>query len=178
MTPNRRPPAATIRVAAWILLATMAAAVQPASAQHDAAGQDMTVHLYFGHRDSPFLASEQRVVAQPKDASALARRILAMLIEGPREPLQRTLPSETVLRALYLTDSGTAYVDFGPELAAAHPGGIGRELLTVYSVVNSLVLNVDRIERVHLLIGGAEAQTLAGHVDLTQPFNANLLLVR
>ena len=39
---------------------------------------------------------------------------------------------------------GTAYLDFSEDLAAAIGGGSMRELLTVYSIVDSVVLNVRR----------------------------------
>jgi hypothetical protein len=59
-----------------------------------------------------------------------------------------------------------------------HPGGIKLELITIYSIVNSLILNIPAIDAVKILIGGREALTLAGHVDLRFPFKANMLLIR
>jgi len=35
-----------------------------------------------------------------------------------------------------------------------HPGGCKSELMTIYSIVNSLILNVSEIEAVKILIGG------------------------
>ena len=51
-------------------------------------------------------------------------------------------------------------------------------MLTIYSIVNTLVLNMEEIRWVKLLIGGQEAATLAGHVDLSHLFNADMLWVR
>jgi hypothetical protein len=48
----------------------------------------------------------------------------------------------------------------------------------VYSIVNSLILNVTDIEAVKILIEGQESITLAGHIDLQQPLKANMLLIR
>jgi hypothetical protein len=50
--------------------------------------------------------------------------------------------------------------------------------LTIYSLVNTLVLNLPEIDRIKILINGREATTLGGHVDLQFPFNANMLLIR
>ena len=72
---------------------------------------------------------------------------------------------------------GVAYVDLEPA-AQGYPGGARSELLAVFSIVNSLVLNVPQIERVRLLVRGAEQDTLAGHVALPEPLAADMLLVR
>ncbi|MEM8994950.1 MAG: GerMN domain-containing protein [Acidobacteriota bacterium] len=57
------------------------------------------------------------------------------------------------------------------ELLAARMSRMGskQELLTVYSVVNTVVLGSDAVERVVVLIDGKQPSTLAGHVDLTRP---------
>ncbi|MEO1366346.1 MAG: GerMN domain-containing protein [Acidobacteriota bacterium] len=47
--------------------------------------------------------------------------------------------------------------------------GSKQELLTVYSVVNTVTLGSDAVERVVMLIDGKQPSTLAGHVDLTRP---------
>ena len=52
------------------------------------------------------------------------------------------------------------------------------ELLTIYSIVNSLILNVPNIKAVKILINGNEAKTLAGHIDLQTAIKANMLLIR
>jgi hypothetical protein len=50
--------------------------------------------------------------------------------------------------------------------------------MTVYSLVNSIVLNLETVEAVKILIDGQEETTLAGHIDLRNPFTANMLLIR
>jgi hypothetical protein len=52
------------------------------------------------------------------------------------------------------------------------------EQLTLFSVVNSLILNVPEIDRVKILIDGAEVQTLTGHLPLEFPLTADMLLTR
>jgi germination protein M len=52
---------------------------------------------------------------------------------------------------------------------AGHPGGSEAELMTVYSVVNSLTASFPAVKRVQILVEDKPAQTLAGHIDLTRP---------
>jgi hypothetical protein len=77
-----------------------------------------------------------------------------------------------------LTADGVAYVDLTPAVSADHPGGVRTELMTVYSIVNTLALNVSAVDRVKILVGGKEADTLAGHIDIRHPLQADMLLVR
>mgnify|MGYP003565306139 CR=1 FL=1 len=104
--------------------------------------------------------------------------IINALIDGPQEGLMRTIPSGTILRALYVTQDGTAYVDISDAIKDAHPGGIKSELFTIYSIVNTIILNIPGIDAVKILIEGRESMTLAGHIDLRFPFKAVMLFIR
>jgi Sporulation and spore germination len=57
---------------------------------------------------------------------------------------------------------------------AAHPGGSTNELLTIYTIVHALALNLPAITAVQVLVDGREIDTLAGHVDLRRPLPKNL----
>ena len=150
----------------------------PLPAGMSAPTKNSPVHLYFAGRNSNFLMAEQRVVIHPDDPAGLARTIVKALIKGPQKGLLKTIPADTRLRALYLTPDGTCYVDLSQAARKNHPGGSRSELLTIYSMVNSLVLNVPEIERVQILIEGNEPSTLAGHIDLQLPVKADMLLIR
>jgi len=136
------------------------------------------VHLYFSAQDQTSLIPEIRELPNSGDPSELGKNIVQALIEGPRDKGVRTLPAEAVVKDVFITDDGTAYVDFSEDVTEDHPGGVQTELISIYSVVNSLVLNLEEISAVKFLIGGEEADTLAGHMDLRFPYKANLLLVK
>ncbi len=135
-------------------------------------------HLYFGDTQGRYLMAEQYITAQPADGVAFGRQLVQALIQGSQKGSSRTLPKRAKLRAFYVTGDGTAFVDFSADAFVNHPGGVGAELLSIYSIVNTLVLNVEAIRSVKFLIGGQEAATLAGHVDLSHSFAANILWVR
>lgn len=139
---------------------------------------DERTHLYFSDREQRHLISEQRQLGPSDNPVVFAENIVKALIKGPRDALVGTIPPGTRLRALFIDDRQTAYVDLSGAVTEDHPGGAQTELLTIYSIVNSLILNVDEIETVRLLIGGRETVTLAGHIDIQTPFSANMLLIR
>ncbi|MDL1969031.1 MAG: GerMN domain-containing protein [Deltaproteobacteria bacterium] len=136
------------------------------------------VHLYFADKGNSFLIAEERTISQSHDPAEFGKTIIEALIKGPLEGLMRTIPVGTILSAFYVTQDGTAYIDLTKEVKGRHPGGIKTELITIYSIVNSLTLNSYGINAVKILIGGHESMTLAGHIDLRFPLKANMLLIR
>lgn len=174
----------TALLAGWGMARHVADAPPPspvAASGPERAGQGSErrmVHIYFGDAPGRHLKAEQRVVAPPVDDVILARLLIELLIQGPQKEASRTLPADARLRALYVTETGIAFIDFEENAFGSHPGGVGNELLSIYSVVNTLVLNVEKIRMVKFLIGGREAATLVGHVDLREPFEADMLWVR
>ena len=145
---------------------------------HAEMGEKQVVHLYFADANKPFLVGEQRVMVDTGDPMAFGQKLVLELINGPTDDNLATIPKGTQLRALFLLDDKTAVVDFSHHFRENHPGGCRLEQLTLFSIVNSLALNIAEIERVKLLINGVESQTLAGHVALEFPLTADLLLTR
>jgi hypothetical protein len=52
------------------------------------------------------------------------------------------------------------------------------EQLAIYALVNTLLQNFEEIKQVVLLLDGGEAQTLAGHMDLSRTFTKRMDLVK
>ncbi len=163
----------------WLLLAKPGFAEAPDPSPQELKQSDRSVvHLYFAHKDIAFLASEVRIMVRSDDPVEFGKSIMDALIKGPREDLSPTIPSTAGLRAFFITPDGTAFVDLKQNIADKHPGGSRSEILTIYSIVNSLILNIPQIKTVRILIDGHESPTLTGHVDIRLPFKANMLLIR
>ena len=136
------------------------------------------MHLYFSNKENSFLIAEKKLLERSGDPAQMGKLIIESLIKGPKEKLMRTISSDAALRALFVTNDKTAYVDLTQAAREKHPGGCKSELITIYSIVNSLVLNIPEIDTVKILIDGRESMTLAGHIDLRFPLKADMLLVR
>lgn len=139
--------------------------------------QESIVHLYFGDQQAAFLVPEARPIFQGPDAESKGRAIVEALIRGPEGPLLETLPAGTRLRNFSL-QGAVAFVDLNEAVQRNHPGGSASELLTVYSLVNSLVENIEGIESVKILIDGKQVNTLAGHMDLGEAIPMNRQTIR
>lgn len=136
-----------------------------------------TARIFFT-TDGRYLSAE--AMELPRDLSAYERlsRIMERLLGGPTsryfEPI---LPDGANLRGMYLLNDKLV-IDFSKEISTNLHDGIVAEMLALYSIVNSVVLNIPEIRQVQFLIEGEERSTLGGEVDISAPLGANLNLIR
>lgn len=153
----------------------VAASPAPAEAEGEGdATQKISVKLFFVASDQPALLIEDREVPYSADLAGQVRTVVEELVKGSQKGLGPTLAPETRVIDTFVTADGVAYVDLSAEAGAKHAGGSKNELLTVYSVVNSLTSNFPAVKRVQILVDNRQAATLAGHVDLTHPLPSDL----
>jgi len=124
------------------------------------------VTLYFSDPEAEYLMGEKREILKRREAREEAEETINELIKGPKGKLIPTLPSRTKLLSLQLDEKGLAKLNFNKALSKDHPGGSSAEIMTVYSIVNSLCDNFPRIQRVQILIEGKAAETITGHLSL------------
>jgi hypothetical protein len=137
--------------------------------------EPLTIVLYFP-LDGMLVSGSAAVKRQP-DAQSQAREILAVML-GDQRAGQTALLKDVKLREIYLDASGTAYVDLASVQHKEIRTSAWDELAALYAVVNTLVQNIEEIKRVRVLLDGREAQTLAGHIDLSRVFNKRMDLVK
>jgi len=133
------------------------------------------VTVYFGDDQAMYLVPEEREVA--KGNRTLEEVIIDELIKGPTKPgLTRTIPEGTKLLSVSVVD-GIAYVNFSKEFQTRHWGGSAGEIMTIYSIVNSLA-KLDGIEKVQFLLEGKKQESILGHLDTGQPIAPDWKLVK
>lgn len=123
------------------------------------------VNLYFSDSQAMYLVAEKRKIPQ---APSLARQAVVELIKGPESSeLYPTIPGGTQVNEVYIFDD-IAYIDLSKEIFENHPGGSSGELMTVYSIVNTLT-EIPTIKGVQILVEGNEMKSLVGHIDISMP---------
>jgi len=123
------------------------------------------VNLYFSDSQAMYLEPEKRKISQ---TPSLARQVVIELIKGPENfELYPTIPQGTQVNEVYIADD-IVYVDLSEEIFTNHPGGSSGELMTVYSIVNTLT-EIPPIKGVQILVGGNEKNSLVGHIDISMP---------
>ena len=140
------------------------------------------VYLYFGDPGGRYLTGISRSVENPGDPAAFGRNLLAALIEGPgggrTGSLIPVLDPDTEVLAVFIDASQTVYIDLKKNTETAHIHGVRQEMLSVYAIVNTMIVNMDGVRRVRILLGGKESLTFSGHIDITRPVTAQMHLVR
>lgn len=139
------------------------------------------VTVFFPATDGLHLVATEREIYATSSVSAQMKQLVVELIKGPSESDQsgivKALPEATRLREIYI-HRDTAYVDFTKEVVDQLEGGSHAELLTVYSVVDSVIHNFPEITRVKILVDGADVDSLGGHLDLSLPLLKDMGFVR
>lgn len=101
----------------------------------------------------------------------LSQVVTALLQETPPN-FRNTIPRGTLLNEAYIDTQQTAYLDFSSHLSEGHIGGTTAELLTITAILKTVFdAFPDDIKQVQILIDGEEVNTLAGHLNLSQPLH-------
>jgi spore germination protein GerM len=138
-----------------------------AAAASDA--RKIRARLFYVAEDGTHLVPIEQEVVYGEGTIEQAKRIIEAQVAPAKEPLVSAIPPGTKLQAIFVTEKGEAFVDLSSELRSNHPGGTTSEILTTYTLVNALTLNLPAITGVQILIDGKEVETLAGHLDLRRP---------
>jgi hypothetical protein len=151
----------------------------PAAGKHAAAKKrdKQEVTLFFADANERFLVPEKRFIFKEKEPEAQAGEMIRALISGSKTGLVNTFPEKAELQGVKREGEDILAVNFKESLVANHPGGSAAEMATVYSLTNTLTINLPAIKRIRILIGGKERESLKGHIGLGNPFMMNRELI-
>jgi hypothetical protein len=135
-------------------------------------GPTETVTLYVADDAAGMLRPRAAQIPLPGGRQQRAEELLRALLRIYQQPgAAHPLAPASDIRSIYLIDPGAAVIDLNAAFADQHRSGILSEQLTVNSLVETLAINVPGIQRVNILVEGKTRDTLAGHTDLTDPFD-------
>ncbi|MEN6389789.1 MAG: GerMN domain-containing protein [Syntrophomonas sp.] len=131
------------------------------------------VNLYFSDDQAMYLVAEKRSIqAEAADQKQLAASVVNELIAGPKQAkLYATMPQGSKLLSLEIA-GGLATVNLNQDFQSKHSGGSTGEMMTIYSLVNSLT-DLQGIQQVQLLVEGKKLETLKGHLEISEPLTRN-----
>lgn len=153
--------------------------VPPAPVRIAEDGEEAETVLFFLTGDG-WLRRESRPVPLPDEPGPRAAAAVELLLAGPRDEALFPPFAEGVSTGDVLVDEkGVVWLDLAaPEQPDPPASGSGLELARVYSVVNTVLANVEEARAVVLLWNGRQRPTLSGHVDTGHALLAAPGLVR
>lgn len=136
------------------------------------------VAIYFPST-SGRLEPEMRNAPAEIDRDTLNLWLAEQLTAGPETGgLEPSLPAGTEVAGVFAAPDGTLYVDFTLPAEVTIGMSSTEELLALYSVVNTLLLDNEHSDRAVILFNGRQRETLAGHVDTSIPLAARPEFIR
>lgn len=148
------------------------------SGERDGAkGEAAEAELYFPGEGGR-LYVERREVPAGGDPEERIAALVEALIAGPGgASLRAPLPEGVTVREVDLI-GGTVYLDLASPDGEPPPStGSMREMLTVYSLINTVLLNVEGATRLAILWNSEQPLTYGGHVNTARPLPVNRDLV-
>lgn len=127
------------------------------------------VKLYFTDSSMLRLIPSDFTV-EAKNADKAAKAVVSELVKGRdgNKKILRLMPNVKDGLTVRVKD-GTAYVNISEEFAVLHSSSRPHELLTIYSVVNSLT-SIDEIVNVKFTIDGKIQKDFKGFCDMRETF--------
>ena len=135
--------------------------------EKEATLEDMKVKVYYPDESGLRLVEVEREIEVSKDADKYAAAVETMMTTPSEQELTEIFPKHAKLLSVTV-DNGIATVNFDDGLQKHFVGGSAGETFLVGSVVNALT-NFDEIKGVQFLIDGKKIDSLAGHMDLSEP---------
>jgi len=126
-----------------------------------------TLKVYYANEDGTKLVSEVNIKKVPGEDKYMT--VMKKLIAGTNEKgAVSMIPKGTKLRGIKV-EKNIAYVDFSKELVKKFNGGSDGEIMLVGTIVNTLT-EFPEIKAVQILVEGKQVDTIAGHMDTSEPF--------
>lgn len=137
-------------------------------------GPTEPVTLYVAYDDGGVLRSRSARIPLPSDRQQRGGEILrALLSVYEDKSTPHALGAGAEVRDVYLLEPGLAVVDLNGAFADGHRSGVLVEELTMASLVETLAANLPGVARVKFLVDGKDRDTLAGHADLSFPYEVS-----
>ena len=134
------------------------------------------IKVYFT-TDGRTLTPELREFKEKLPTTELSKFILSELSKGPKQGyFEPVIPSETEIRGVYLVKDQLV-VDFSKILIEKFDGGLTSELLAVYAIVNSIILNCEGVESVKILVDGKTEDVFHKYIDISSQLSENLAII-
>ena len=127
----------------------------------------MQITVYYPDQAGMSLIPVKREIKVTEENQKYLAAVNCLLEQPKEEDLTKIFPKGAKIKSITL-DKDTAVVDLDSGITKNFVGGSTGEEFLINSVVDTLT-EFNEVKQVLFLIDGREVETLAGHMDLSEP---------
>lgn len=128
------------------------------------------IRFFWGTSGNQWVTEDREINFVSERIEDKIAQVIEELINGSEHFHYNPIPEGTQLMSIFLDKRGVVYIDLTEAFVNNHPGGTSGEIMTIYSLVNTITENFSTIKGVKILVMGKEIETLKGHIDARNPF--------
>lgn len=129
------------------------------------ATHSLKMTLYFPNSDASGLVPTERTL-ELNDQEVI--KAMFKELASPPAGFEKPLPSGTTLLDATVSPDGIATINLSKEFKSNFGGGSAGELMTIYSIVNTLT-TLSNVHSVQFLLEGVKHDSILGHLDTRYP---------
>ncbi len=135
-----------------------------------------SVRLFYPAIDGRGLREEVRLLPRQGDRDAAIVAVIETLLAGPLTSARSPWPPETSVQEVFLSESGTVYVNLGSSLRWLMPDGDYLEWSAVATLTRTLCANFPEIQGVRILLDGEGNGLLGRVIPLDRTYRAAMFM--
>lgn len=138
-------------------------------------GEQVAVTLYTVEKGENGLEKTEAMIEASDDPETMVKNAVETLLSWEAAPAI-WFEGDINVREVFVYGN-VAVISLGGDFNTRRTLGVWTELLTVYSVVNTVTQSFDGIDRVQILVNDREAELFMGHVSIASLIAPDLSLV-
>lgn len=140
----------------------------------DSTQKSVKLTLYFPNSDGTgLIATDRTVVVKGQETI----KTMFKELETPPTGLEKPLPKGTTLLSATVSADGVATIDLNTDFQKNFGGGSTGELMTMYSIVNTLT-TLENVKSVQFLLDGKKVDGMLGNLETSKPLKRNESLIK
>jgi germination protein M len=136
--------------------------------------------FFYQSVNGDYLIPLKKKIKKFSDMKEQIKEVIIGLFEGvgSDERYINLFSSKIKLNNLFIVNKDIVVVDINREIFTKLLGSSIDEILTIYSIVDTICFNFPYIKGVQIIVDGRQMETLSGHIDISRPLRMDARWIR
>ncbi len=143
--------------------------------------ESLEYDFFYQSANGNYLIPIKKKVSKHTDMKEQIKEVVLKLFEGVDASDKRyiNLFSKRIkLNNIFIVNKEIVVLDLNREIYSELLGSSIDEILTIYSIVDTICFNFPYIKGVQIIVDGRQLETLAGHIDVSRPIRMDSKWIR